>query len=101
MSGVGRNKGGVEDFSNIIWEALFCGTPCIVNSATAEQVSNEGVPKGLRPLIRETIPGQLKDYNFVPDDGVLDGMRRKKTILYEEYIESNANLYESAGKSSQ
>ncbi len=96
-----EEKGGVEDFSNIIWEALFCGTPCIVNSATVDHESNEGVPKGLRPLICKTIPEQLMDYSFVPDAVVGDGMERKKTTLYEEYIESNVKLYESVGKSIQ
>ena len=41
------------------------------------------------------------DYNFVPDAVVGDGMERKKTALYEEYIESNVKLYESVGKSIQ
>ena len=96
-----EEKGSVEDFSNIIWEALFCSTPCIVNSATADRVSNEAVSKELRQLICKTIPEQLIDYNFVPDAVVDDGMERKKTALYEEYIESNIKLYESLGKSSQ
>jgi len=96
-----EEKGGVEDFSNIIWEALFCSTPCIVNSETAERIQHEGIPAGLDSLICKTVPDRLMDYHFVPDILETDGMERKKVALYDEYIESNVKLYESVGKSSQ
>jgi len=93
--------GGVEDFSNIIWEALFCGTACIVNSETAERTSNEGVPKGLMPLICRTVPERLMDYEFALKAITPSGLEQEKIALYDEYIESNVKLYEKLVKTSR
>lgn len=42
-----EEEGGIEDFSNIIWEAVFCGTPCILNSKLSEKIEAEGWLKAL------------------------------------------------------
>ena len=96
-----EEKGGVEDFSNIIWEALFCSTQCIVNAETADRVSDEGIPNGLKPFICKKDPDLLMDLDFNFDTVEIDGLEGKKIALYEEYIESNIKLYENLGKTSQ
>ncbi len=96
-----EEKGGVEDFSNIIWEALFCNTPCIVNSETADRVSNEGIPKRLKPLIYKMGTDQLMALEFDLDTIETNGLERKKIALYNEYIESNVKLYENLDKASR
>jgi len=96
-----EEKGGVEDFSNIIWEALFCSTPCIVNSETADRIPHEGIPAGLESLICKTVSDRVMDLNFILDTDVIDGLERQKIALYNEYIESNVRLYESLDKPSR
>ncbi len=96
-----EEKGSVEDFSNIIWEALFCSTPCIVNSETADRVSNEGIPKRLKALIYKMDTDQLMALDFDLDIIEINGLERKKIALYNEYIESNVKLYENLDKTSR
>jgi glycosyltransferase involved in cell wall biosynthesis len=92
-------KESVEDFSNIIWEALFCGTSCIVNSEINHQFLKEGIPTGFNPYIYKTSSDKLMELNFDVDKKKNDWIDREKVVLYDDYIKSNIVLYKNLAES--
>lgn len=89
-------KGSLEDFSNIIWEALYCGIPCIVNAEKVERIKNEGIPDGFMPFIKKITPSQLKDINLFADNLAeidVNELESEKRTSYLDYVNSNLELY--------
>ena len=84
---------GVSDFSNLIWEALYAGTPCIVNKETANKLSDEGVPPDFKGLIYAKTPEELMDFDILNTTVGHSGLEAVKSELYKDYIHSNIELY--------
>ena len=89
-------KGSVEDFSNTIWEALYCGVPCIINAEMANRITYECIPNGLTQFIHKTTAKQLKNIDL-RNANIIDvnELETEKMTLYEDYINSNKTLYKT------
>jgi len=91
-------KESVEDFSNIIWEALFSGTSCIVNSEVNYRFLKEGIPTEFNQFICKISSDKLIELKFDADIKKNDCLDREKVVIYDEYIKSNVALYENLAK---
>lgn len=89
-----EETGGVDDFSNILWEALFCNTPCIVNSLTSGKIKSEEIPDSFNSLIWELDNNTLFEFDFkyINSNTDLDG---QKELLFNKYIDRNLALYKN------
>ncbi len=89
-----ERPGGIPDFSNLVWEALACGRPCLVAAAAAEHPGAE--------LLRRCTALLVVD----PDDpaSVAAALTRAASMstaepppglsqAFDEYVEANAALY--------
>ena len=90
-----EEEGGIEDFSNIIWEAVFCDTPCILNSILSDKIEAEGTGKNFAHLLYHFDEQKLAafDFNQTPCNSIENF--DTKTNLYNKYIKSNKDLYQS------
>jgi glycosyltransferase involved in cell wall biosynthesis len=89
-----ENPGGVDDFSNIIWEAIFCNTPCIVNNITKEKIKAEGVSKNFDALLLEVDDTSLFEFDF-KSVTTETNLSKYKALIYEKYIDRNVALYKN------
>jgi len=90
-----EEEGGIEDFSNIIWEAVFCNTPCILNSKLSGKIEAEGVVESFAQLLYQTDERSLADIDFnYPLSESIENIETK-TSLYNKYMADNKNLYQS------
>lgn len=88
-----EEEGALPDFSNIVWESLFSGVPCIMNSATSENTEAEGLGGDFSRLIYRFDSKSLIDFDFIHrNDGVSVDWNQKLS-MYESYISSNRDLY--------
>lgn len=87
-----ENPGGVDDFSNILWEAIFSNTPCIVNHITKEKIKAEGISKTIEALLLELDDTSLFEFDFqyVTTE---TNLSEYKKLIYEKYIDRNVALY--------
>lgn len=89
-----EEKGGVNDFSNIIWEALFSDTPCIVNAVTAEKINAEGISDKFKALLYELDDTTIFKFDFKHEKSKTN-LSEYKEVLYKKYIDRNAALYKN------
>jgi len=89
-----EEKEGINDFSNIIWEALFCNIPCILNSVTSEKIKSEGISDDFNPLLYEHTDTSILNFDFKHENTKTDLSENKK-YLYKNYINRNAALYKN------
>jgi len=89
-----ENPGGVEDFSNIIWEAIFCNTPCIVNNITKKKTKAEEMSRNFEALLLELDEISLFDFEFkyVTTE---TNLSEYKELLYKKFIDRNIALYKN------
>ena len=87
-----EKKDGVNDFSNIIREALFCNTPCILNSITSEKIKSEGISNDFGPLLYEFTDTDILNFDFKHEDSEAV-LSEHKERLYKNYIDRNVALY--------
>ncbi|MDD5092535.1 MAG: glycosyltransferase, partial [Candidatus Wallbacteria bacterium] len=87
-------SGGVEDFSNLIWESIFSGVPCIVNPEIVDKIISElrGIDcSNLLYTVKEGKSGPL----FLPLQVKKPGECSGRAMLYRQYIRENQDLYRS------
>jgi len=88
-----EEEGIIEDFSNIIWEAVFCNIPCILNSQTSQKVIKEGGLKNFDNLLYGMDTNHLLNFRFDPKRAPVIDNYGHKTSLFQNYIQENINLY--------
>lgn len=88
-----EEEGAVEDFSNIIWEALFCSTPCIINSNVAKKIINEGITRDFSNLLYSIDAKSIMELDFSENNSPFIDNHRLKSDLFLKYVKSNTDLY--------
>ena len=88
-----EEEGAVEDFSNIIWEALFCNTPCIINSNVSKKMNNEGITGDFSNLLNAVDAKSVMEIDFSEKNSPYIDNQRLKSDLFLKYVKSNADLY--------
>ena len=89
-----EDKGVVEDFSNLIWEAIFSNIPCIINSDDSSKIEIEGVDKSFNDLLYLMDAERLMNFNFSCNDIIFSENQNHKVHLFGKYINANTDLYE-------
>lgn len=87
----------VEDFSNIIWEALFCNTPCIINSTVSKKIKDEGITGDFSNLLNAVDAKSVMEFDFSKNNSTAIDNQRLKSDLFLKYVKSNADLYMQFG----
>jgi glycosyltransferase involved in cell wall biosynthesis len=87
-----EEEGNVEDFPNIIWESLYSGTSCIVNSAFAAKLRNEKIPECFSSLIRNFDAHNIMGFEFTIQKKDVE-CNHIKDDLFNKYVYDNINLY--------
>jgi len=87
-----EEKGYVEDFPNIIWEALYSGTSCIVSTAFATKLRNEKIPECFSNLINNFDSHSIMGFEFAIQKKDIE-CNYIKDDLFNKYIYDNMNLY--------
>lgn len=88
-----EEDGTIDDFSNIIWEALFCNTPCIVNSNISGKTRSEGITDDFSNLLYTVDKKSLMDFDFSGENNFYNDNQGLKSDLYLKYVKSNEDLY--------
>ncbi len=88
-----EEEGAVEDFSNIIWEALFCNTPCIINSNVSKKIKDEGITGDFSNLLNAVDEKSVMELDFSKKNSTYIENQRLKSDLFLKYVKSNADLY--------
>jgi len=88
-----EDKEAIEDFSNIIWEAIFCNISCIFNSYVAGKIETEGIDKSFDDLLYSMNAEELMDFSFSHHDIISNENQNRKVHLFENYIKANIELY--------
>ncbi len=92
-----EREGGVADFSNLVWEAVACGRPCLVAPSCAEH-SDAGLLKAsswllvVDPESPESVAAALDRASFLPATDPPAWLAEE----HAAYVEANADLYERA-----
>lgn len=89
-----EDKEATEDFSNIIWEAIFCNIPCIFNSDVASKIETERIDKSFDSLLYSMNAEELMDFNFSHHNITSNENQNLKAYLFKNYIKANTELYE-------
>lgn len=88
-----EDKGVVEDFSNLIWEAIFCNIPCIFNSDVAGKIKKEGIDKSFDSLLYSMNEEELIDFKFSHHNISSNETQNLKVHIFDNYIKANTELY--------
>lgn len=88
-----EDKEAIEDFSNIIWEALFCNTPCIINSNVSKKIKNEGITGNFSNLLYAVDVKSVMELDFCEKKSAYIDNQSLKSDLFLKYVKSNADLY--------
>lgn len=88
-----EEEGVIEDFSNIIWEALFCNTPCLINSNVSKKMKNEGITGDFSNLLHAADAKSVMELDFSEKNSSYIDNQRLKSDLFSKYVKSNADLY--------
>lgn len=88
-----EEEGAIGDFSNIIWEALFCNTPCIINSNVSKKIMNEGITGELNNLLYTADAKSVMDLDLSDKNNPYVDEQRLKSDLFLKYVKSNMDLY--------
>ena len=59
-----EEKGTIDDFSNIIWEAIFCNVPCIINKETLRKPEMCQIMDIFPHLIHDMNQNDIFDFEF-------------------------------------
>ena len=92
-----EEEGSVEDFSNIIWEALFCNTPCIINSNVSKKIKDEGITDDFSNLLNAVDAKSVLELDFSKNNSTSIDNQKLKSDLFLKYVKSNADLYTQFG----
>ncbi len=94
-----ETEGVVDDFSNIIWEAIFCEVPCIINKEQCAKPEMLGLLSNFPYLIHAICQSDILNFEFHHAATHRDVDSIKKS-LFSEYINSNVDLYQEVIKRS-
>ena len=92
------DEGMIDDFSNIVWEATFCGVPCIINDAVLGRPETANLIKNFPHLIHHFSPSNICDFEFGEERNQFIDNDKIKSILFNEYIEMNVDIYQKTFK---
>jgi hypothetical protein len=90
-----EERGSLHDFSNVVWESIFSGIPCIMNVETSKNVEAEGLIGNFSKLIYRFDSKSLMDFDFIHKDDKVSIDWDQKLNMYERYILSNKDLYKA------
>lgn len=90
-----EEKGLVEDFSNIIWEALFCDTACILNRDTFGSEKSGVIDPSFSGMLHAMDAKALNGLDSMPALAGRLGNQQEKQGLFERYVTSNEAVYHS------
>lgn len=89
-----EREGGIPDFSNLVWEALASGRPCLVAAQTAEHPDAELLLESKALLVVDpedpaSVAGALDTAASLPVAEPLPGLPQ----AFDDYVTANAGLY--------
>ncbi len=90
----------IDDFSNILWEAIFCGVPCIVNSNVFGKAEMTDIMLKFPHLVHQISSDKFNDFEFRNSESPLSDSKEVKLHLFNEYIKTNIGVYQEALKGS-
>lgn len=95
-----EEEGTIDDFSNIIWEAIFCGVPCIINAEVLRKPETADIIRNFHRLIYRFSPDNIMDFEFGDKVSRLSDSNEVKSSLFDEYIKTNIDIYQEVLKRS-
>lgn len=89
-----EEEGTIDDFSNIIWEALFCGVPCIINAAVLRKPETSVIIRNFPHLIAHLNADNIEDFEFKNSSSLFSDNNAVKSSLFDNYITLNIDVYQ-------
>jgi glycosyltransferase involved in cell wall biosynthesis len=88
----------LDDFSNVVWEALYSGLPIIINAANQKKIQTEKKLQRVKTLLRPFTVSELENFNcsneFFVGGGDGEEINGEKEDYFCQYIGANAQFYE-------
>ncbi len=89
-----EREGGIPDFSNLVWEALASGRPCLVAAPAAEHPDAELLLRSKALLVVDpedpaSVAAALETAASLPGAEPLPGLLQ----MFDDYVTANAGLY--------
>ncbi len=90
-----EENSAIVDFSNIIWEACFCGASCIINKGCINGIEWDVLIKHFNNQLLITSKEKLKEVDLKETITIMNckNITDKKSDLYKKYINSNLDVY--------
>ena len=90
-----EEEGTIDDFSNIIWEALFCRVPCITNDDVLRKPETADIIRNFPHFIVHLDADNIEDFEFKKPSNLSDNSEVKES-LFDKYIKKNIDVYQKA-----
>jgi len=88
-----EEEGTIDDFSNIIWEALFCGVPCVINDFVLSKSEMADIVHNFPSFVACSNANNIEDFDFKKPANLSDN-NEVKANLFDRYIRTNIDVYQ-------
>jgi len=89
-----EEEGTIDDFSNIIWEALFCGVPCVINNSVLRKKEIPSIISNFSHLIAHLNADNIEFFKFKNSPRHISDNNKINTSLFDKYIKMNIDIYQ-------
>lgn len=84
----------IDDFSNVIWESLFSGVPCIVNADLQKGPEIADAISNFPYLVQNLSQEDIDDFEFRDSPSLPSDTNAAKSRLFNDYIRANIGVYQ-------
>jgi glycosyltransferase involved in cell wall biosynthesis len=95
-----EEEGTIDDFSNIIWEALFCGVPCITNDNAVKKAETADIARNFPDFLIHRNADNIEAFAFEKPSPFFDNSEVKAN-LFDKYMRINVAVYKRALENNQ